>query len=74
MKNLKANLPKGEQKVMEEFAKRKNILIITDASKDSAVVIMDVEKQQPTANYLINATTRCYKMTQRYNTVIWFMT
>ena len=44
MKNLKANLPKGEQKVMEEFAKRKNILLITDASKDSAVVIMDVEK------------------------------
>ena len=38
MKNLKANLPKGEQKVMEEFAKRKNILVITDASKDSAVV------------------------------------
>ena len=43
MKNPKPNLSKGEQKAMEELAKRKGI-IITNAEKGGAVVIIDVEK------------------------------
>ena len=72
MKNPKPNLSKGEQKVIEELAKRKDI-IITNAYKGGAVVIMDVEKyiNERTASYRMNATTRRYKKTQRYNTVIW---
>ena len=42
-KNPKPNLFKGEQKAMEELAKRKYI-IINNADKGRAVVIMDVEK------------------------------
>ena len=49
MKNPKPNLSKGEQKAMEELAKRKDI-IITNADKGSAVVIMDVEKYINEAN------------------------
>ena len=43
MKNPKPNLSKGDQKAMEELAKRKDI-IITNADKGGALVIMDVEK------------------------------
>ena len=43
MKNPKPNLSKGEQKTMEELAKRKDI-IITNADKGGAVVIMDVDQ------------------------------
>ena len=43
MKNLKPNLSKGEEKAMEELAKRKYI-VITNADKGGGVVIMDVEK------------------------------
>ena len=43
MKNLKPNLSKGEQKVMEEPAKKKDI-IITNADKCLVVGIMEVEK------------------------------
>ena len=49
MKNPKPNLSKGEQKAMEELAKRKDI-IITSADKGGAVVIMDVEKYINEAN------------------------
>ena len=49
MKNPKPNLSKGEQKAMEELAKRKDI-IITNADKGGAVVIMDVEKYINEAN------------------------
>ena len=43
MKNPKPNLSNGEQKAMEKLAKRKDI-IITNADKGGAVVIMDVKK------------------------------
>ena len=43
MKNPKPNLSKGEQKAIEELAKRKD-LIITNADKGGTLVIMDVEK------------------------------
>ena len=72
IKNPKPNLSKGEQKAIEELAKRKDI-IITNAGKGGAVVIMDVEKSID-ASYLINTTTRRYKKTQRCNTVIWLTT
>ena len=49
MKNSKPNLSKGEQKVIEELAKRKDI-IITNLDKGGAVVIMDVEKYIEEAN------------------------
>ena len=49
MKNPKPNLSKGEQKAMEELPKRKDI-IITNADKGGAVVIMDVEKYIKEAN------------------------
>ena len=39
----KPNLSKGEQKIIEELAKRKDI-IISNADKGGTVVIMDVEK------------------------------
>ena len=54
---------------MEELAKRKDI-IITNADKGGAVIIMNVEKYINAANYLINATTRRNKKSQCYNTVI----
>ena len=49
MKNPKPNLYEGEQKAMEELTKRKDI-IITNADKGGAVVIMDVEKYINEAN------------------------
>ena len=49
MKNPKPNLSKAEQKAMEELEKRKDI-IITNADKGGAVVIMDVEKYINEAN------------------------
>ena len=45
----KPNLSKGEQKAMEELAKREDIMI-TNAEKGGAVVIMDIEKQISEAN------------------------
>ena len=61
MKNPEPNLSKGEQKAMEEeeLEKRKDI-IITNADKGGAVVVMDVDNtsKKPTASYLINATAR----------------
>ena len=54
---------------MEELAKRKDI-IITNADKGGALIIINVEKYINAANYLINATTRRNKKSQRYNTVI----
>ena len=53
MKNPKPNLSKGEQKTMEELAKRKDI-IITNADKGGAVVIMDVEKYINEANHQLS--------------------
>ena len=49
MKNPKSNLSKGEQKAMEELAKRKYI-VITSADKGVAVVIIEVEKYINEAN------------------------
>ena len=49
MKNPKPNVSKGEQKATEGLAKRKDI-IITNADKGGAVVIMDVEKYIKEAN------------------------
>ena len=49
MKNPKPNLYEEEQKAMEELTKRKDI-IITNADKSGAVVIMDVEKYINEAN------------------------
>ena len=46
---IKPNLCKGEQKAVEELAKREDI-IITNADKGGAVVIMDVEKYINEAN------------------------
>ena len=43
MKSPKPNLSKGEQKAIEKLAKRKDI-IITNADRGGAVVIMDAEK------------------------------
>ena len=54
MKNPKPNLSKREQKVMEELAKRKDVIVI-NAKKCDAVAIMAVEKYistKPTTNYL----------------------
>ena len=50
MENPKPNLSKGEQKSMEELAKRKDI-IITNVDKGGAVVIMDIEKYINKANH-----------------------
>ena len=49
MKNPKSNLSAGEQKAMEKLAKRKDI-IITNADKGGAVVIINVEKYINEAN------------------------
>ena len=53
MKNPKQNLSKGEQRSMEEFAKRKEI-IITNADEGGAVVIMGVEKYINEANHQLS--------------------
>ena len=63
MKNPKSNLSKGEQKSIEELAKRKDI-VITNAGKGGAVVIMNTSKKL-TASYQINRTAR---LTRRPNT------
>ena len=62
MKNPKPNLSKGEQKAMEERAKRKDT-IITNADKGGAVVIIDVEKYINKANGQLSDE-RHYKMLQ----------
>ena len=50
---------------------KKKGIIITNADKGGAVVIMDVEKHIKETNHKlsINAATRRYKKTKRYNTV-----
>ena len=53
IKNPKPNLSKGEQKAMEELTKRKDI-VITNADKGGAVVIMDVEKYINEANHQLS--------------------
>ena len=58
MKNTKPNLSKGEQKAMEKLAKRKDI-IITNADKSGAVVIMDVEKYINEANLQLSDKHNC---------------
>ena len=66
MTNPKPNLSKGEQKAMEELAKRKDI-IITNADKGSAVVIMDFSNNtstMPTASYPLEVTRRPNATTQ----------
>ena len=70
MKNPNPNLSKGEQKAMEELAKRKNV-IITNVDKGSAVVVMDIENYINETNHQLSnkQTTRNYKKIQRYNTV-----
>ena len=52
---------------MEELTKRKDI-IITNADKGGAVVIMEVEKYINEGNRQLSDK---HKKTQRYNTVIW---
>ena len=49
MKQAKPNLSKMEQKAMEELAKRKDV-IMANADKDGALVIMDLEKYIKEAN------------------------
>ena len=61
----KPNLSKGEQKTMENLAKRKDI-IITNANKGSPVVIMDIEKYIKNTNHQLSD--------KLYNSVIWLMT
>ena len=53
VKNPKLNLSKGQQKSMEELTKRKDI-IITNAGKGGAVVLMDVEECIKEANCLLS--------------------
>ena len=72
----KPNLSKGDQKAMEETAKRKDIIII-NAAKGDAVVIMNVEKYINEANSQLSDKRNykmLYKKIQRYNTVIWLAT
>ena len=65
MKNLNSNLSKGEQKAMEELAKRKNIIII-NVDKGGDVVVMDVERYINEANHQLS--NKCnYKKTRRPN-------
>ena len=72
----KPNVSKGDQKAMEKTAKRKDIIII-NAAKGDAVVIMNVEKYINEANRQLSDK-RNYKMLhkkiQRYSTVIWLAT
>ena len=49
MENPKPNVSKGKQKAIKKLAKRKDI-IITNAGKGGAVVIMDAEKYFNEAN------------------------
>ena len=49
MKNPKPNVSKGKQKAIRKLAKRKDI-IITNADKGGALVIMDAEKYFNEAN------------------------
>ena len=68
MKNLNPNLSKGEQKAMDELAKRKNI-IITNVDKGGAVVVMDIERYINEVNRQLS--NKCnYKKTRRPNATI----
>ena len=49
MKNAKPSLSKGEQREIEELAKRKDI-IINNADKGGVLLIIDVEKYINEAN------------------------
>ena len=55
-KKLKSNLTYKEHAAMEELAKRKD-LIITNADKGGAVVIMDTDRKKPVGNYLTKPAT-----------------
>ena len=52
-KRPKDNLTKGEQKALEELSKRDDI-IITNADKGRAIVIMDTDKYISEAQYQLN--------------------
>ena len=56
IKKLKTNLTYKEHAAMEELAKRKD-LIITNADKGGAVVIMDTDRYIKEANYLTKPAT-----------------
>ena len=61
MKNAKPSLSKGEQREIEELAKRKDI-IINNADKGGVVLIIDVEKY-------INETNRQLSEERSYKTL-----
>ena len=52
-KRPKDNLTKGEQKALEELSKRDDI-IITNADKGTAIVIMDTDKYISEAQCQLN--------------------
>ena len=58
MQNLKPNIPKGEQKAMEELTKRKGI-IITNGDKIGAAATMDVKKYINIANRQLSDKRNC---------------
>ena len=62
MKNAKPSLSKGEQREIEELAKRKGI-IINNADKGGVVLIIDVEKYINEANRQLSEE-RSYKTLQ----------
>ena len=62
MKNAKPSLSKGEQREIEELAKRKDI-IINNADKGGVVLIIDVEKYINEANRQLSEE-RSYKTLQ----------
>ena len=55
-KKLKSNLTHKEHSAMEELANRKD-LIITNADKGGAVVIVDTDRKKPIGNYLTKPAT-----------------
>ena len=71
-KKLKFNLTYKEHAAMEELAKRKD-LIITNADKGGAVVIMDTDSyaKEPIGNYLTKPATNNQLKTQHYNITEW---
>ena len=56
IKKLKSNLTHKEHSAMEELANRKD-LIITNADKGGAVVIVDTDRKKPIGNYLTKPAT-----------------
>ena len=55
-KKLKSNLTHKEHSAMEELANRKD-LVITNADKGGAVVIVDTDRKKPIGNYLTKPAT-----------------